>query len=340
MQLESGQKIGRFNVERRLGQGGMSDVFLAHDTEHDRDVVLKFPHDEIMGDVATYERFNREVKIGKLLDHPHIQHLHELAHTGNAEYLVLEYVPGNSLRHFLRERNNHHNKKDFDDVVNLGVQVGSALGYAHAHSVAHRDLKPENIIVTPDFEAKVMDFGIALLQGAKRVTWGPMSSQVGTPDYMAPEQIQGSRGDARTDIYALGMILYEYLTGRLPYMGDNPLAVMNQHVNAKPPAMHGFRHDVPAGLEEVIMKAIRRKPEERWQDMTTFVDALTNWSTADVEVLKTERESEPDAAKMANTASAFGLHASASTVTVAVFLLIFFAVIVLSYHFLGHGHGH
>lgn len=341
MKLESGDKVGRYTVSRRLGQGGMSDVFLARDADNERDVVLKFPHEDLMGDVTSHERFNREVKIGKLLNHPHIQRLYELAHTGGSEHLVLEFVPGDSMRHFLRERDNHHRKEDFKDVVDFGVQIGSALAYAHSHSVAHRDLKPENIIVTPDRQAKVMDFGIALLQGARRVTWGPMSTQVGTPDYMAPEQIQGARGDARTDIYSLGMILYEYLTGRLPYTGDSPLAIMNQHVNVRPPAMHQFRHDVPPALEEVIMKAIRRKPEERWPTMQAFIDALTDWKTADVQTLKAERELESDAKHAAGFASLLNIPASQVTLTVAVVIVVFFVVIVAAGHFLAHGHsGH
>jgi eukaryotic-like serine/threonine-protein kinase len=176
----------------------------------------------------------------------------------------------------------------------------------------------------------VMDFGIALLQGARRVTWGPMSSQVGTPDYMAPEQIQGSRGDARTDVYALGMILYEYITGRLPYLGDNPLAIMNQHVNAKPPAIHTFRHDVAPGLEEVIMKALRRRPEDRWQDMQSFVDALKDWKSADVEGLKAERESEPDSANAAKAASFLNIPMSKQSMIVALVFILFFAALVVA----------
>lgn len=337
MQLESGNKVGRFIVDRRLGQGGMSDVFLARDDEFKRDVVLKFPHEEIMGDIATHERFNREVKIGKLLNHPNIQHLHELAHNGSSEYLVLEYVPGDSLRHVLRERDHHHNKEDFKTAVDLGMQIGSALAYAHSHSVAHRDLKPENVIITPDRQAKVMDFGIALLQGARRVTWGPMSSQVGTPDYMSPEQIQGSRGDARTDVYALGMILYEYITGRLPYAGDNALSIMNQHVNVKPPPMHQFRHDVPVGLEEVIMKAIRRKPDDRWQSMQSFVDALWDWPTVNAIELKEERETEVDSSAASGVASALNVPLSRMALNVLIFIIVFLVLVVGASHF-AHPH--
>jgi serine/threonine-protein kinase len=254
-------------------------------------VVLKFPHEELMADIAANERFHREVKIGRLLHHPHIQQMYELGRFGPQEFLALEYVPGQTLRQVLLER--RPGPQDFQAAADLGVQVGGALAYAHEQHVAHRDLKPENIIVTPDRQAKVMDFGIAFLQGARRVTWGRFSAPAGTPDYMAPEQIQGGRGDARTDIYALGMILYEYIAGHLPYRGDNALAVMSQHVNAKPPPLSQFRRDVPPALEEVIMKAVRRRPEDRWPNMAALVRALEHPETVDVDALRAEREAEP-----------------------------------------------
>jgi serine/threonine protein kinase len=289
---ERGQQIGRYTIIDRLGKGGMSHVYRARDPEHDREVVLKFPLLEIMDDPATHERFHREVKIGKLLHHPNIQHLYQLSRFQQHEYLVLEYVPGQSLRHFLHAKKPGPN--DFRDVSDLGLQLARALAYTHRLQIAHRDLKPENIIITPEGTVKVMDFGIAFLKGARRVTWGRMSSQVGTPDYMAPEQIQGRRGDSRTDIYALGMILYEYLAGRLPYQGDSALSIMNQHVNAKPAPLHRFRKEVPLLLEEVIMKAIRRSPEDRWQDMEALIAALEPGSAADALLLREERENEPD----------------------------------------------
>src|SRR5262249_49705193 len=233
-----------------------------------------------------YERFRREIQIGELLTHPSIQKLYELEGDHLDPYLVLEYVDGVTLREVIRKEQ----RLPPERAVSLGVQIAQALPDGHAHQVFHRDLKPENIIVTPDGCGKVMDFGIAFVQGARRVTWGQMSAQVGTPDYMAPEQIKGNRGDSRTDIYALGMILYEALCGRLPYRGDNALAIMNQHVTVSPPPLHKFVHNIPPALEEVVMKAIRRSPEARWPSMDTFVDALQHLDTVDVAALQAERE--------------------------------------------------
>lgn len=294
--LQPGAKIDHYTVLKMLGRGGMSDVYQAQDNLHEREVTLKFPHPDMMGDPATYERFSREVKIGKLLEHPHIQKLYELAGDNRDPYLVLEYVPGSTLRDWLRvQKAAGRDAPPSKQALNIGVQIGQALMYAHAKHVFHRDLKPENIIVTPDGQAKVMDFGIAFLQGARRITWGPLSSQIGTPDYMAPEQIKGVRGDQRTDIYALGMMLYECVAGRLPYDGDNALAIMNQHVNVSPPPIHQFYREVPPALEEVILKAIRRDPAGRWPSMQAFTAALEQPETVDVETLKAERAQSENA---------------------------------------------
>ena len=311
MKLQPGQQVGAYTVIQELGHGGMSDVFLAQDPQHAREVVLKFPHDDMMGDPSTYERFCREVKIGNALTHPNIQKLYELAGETNAPFLVLEYVPGRTLRDVLSrtDKHGHGMAHSVEETVSLGTQVGRALSYAHENHVFHRDMKPENIIVTPEGQAKVMDFGIAFVEGARRVTWGRMSSQVGTPDYMAPEQIKGQRGNHRTDIYALGMILYEYVAGRLPYQGDNSLAVMNQHVTVSPPPLHHFCPEVPPALEEVIMKAIRRNMEARWQTVQELVDALEHLDQVDAGVLRAERETtETDGPSLGGTVGELNMH--------------------------------
>jgi serine/threonine-protein kinase len=288
-----------------------------------------------MGDISAHERFRREVKIGQLLKHPNIQELHELAYHGNHEFIVLEYIPGEALRYVLRERQ-QRSPDDFDYAVSLGIQVGSALEYAHEHHVAHRDLKPENVIVTPDGTAKVMDFGIALLKGARRVTWGPLSTQVGTPDYMSPEQIQGGRGDARTDIYALGMMLYEVIAHKMPYSGDNALAVMNQHVNVKAPPLHTHRKEIPPALEETIMKAIRLKPQDRWPTMSAMVEALRHPESVDVAVLKAERDAEAGGAMNSKAARAMPIPINSGTGMVALALVVLLVVVLLIAKHAGH----
>lgn len=312
MKLQAGEIISHYTVIKELGHGGMSQVYLARDDKHDREVVLKFPNDDLMSDPANYERFRREVKIGNILNHPNIQRLYELGGEPQSPFLVLEYVPGDTLRdEFTKVRPHQRNREKSEETAHqLGKQLGNALAYTHANGVYHRDLKPENIIVTPDGAAKIMDFGIAFVEGSRRVTWGALSSQVGTPDYMAPEQIKGQRGNDRTDIYALGMILYECIAGRLPYEGDNALAVMNQHVTVSPPPLHKFCKDVTPALEEAILKAIRRSPETRWPSAQAFVEALGRPETVDVAALKAEREAEAEnSAKPPAFLSEFGLSA-------------------------------
>lgn len=314
--------------------GSPSSSSAAWDSREDRDVVLKFPHEEIMGDVATHERFSREVKIGHLLTHPNIQQLYGLATVNNSEFLVLEYVPGRPLRDVLREH--QPTPEDYAEAVTLGVQIARALAYAHENHVAHRDLKPENIIVMEGGEAKVMDFGIASMQGARRVTWGPLSSQVGMPDYMSPEQIQGGRGDSRTDVYALGMILYEYVAGRLPYDGDNSLAVMNQHVTTKAPPLHFFRPDVPPPLEEIVMKAIRCAPADRWQGMDELSAVLEHWGTVDVPALCLEREQERgENPRLGSLAGKLNVPAFKTNLLLLVVLVLLLVVLVLGVSLFG-----
>ena len=310
MKFKEGEQLGPYRVLRELGHGGMSQVYLACDEKYDREVVLKFPNDDLMGDPANYERFRREVKIGNILNHPNIQKLYELAGDTTMPYLVLEYVPGGTLRDEFSKKRAYRPEPEKSEALarSLGKQIGNALAYTHANGVFHRDLKPENVILTPDGMAKVMDFGIAFLEGSRRVTWAAISSQVGTPDYMAPEQIKGQRGNDKTDIYALGMILYECVAGRLPYQGDNALAVMNQHVTVSPPPIHTFSKEVNPALEEVILKAIRRKPEARWQSAQAFAQALDTLDTLDPAALQAEREQEEaDSGSPQNQRQEFGI---------------------------------
>jgi serine/threonine-protein kinase len=149
--------------------------------------------------------------------------------------------------------------------LSIAGQLADALAYLHVRGVYHRDLKPENIIVDNSDRVHILDFGIALMEGARRVTWSVLSDAMGTPDYMAPEQIQGKRGDARTDIYALGVILYEMLTGTVPFHGENSLSVMNQHMTATPIPPGQVNPSIPPGVEAIILKTLRRDPEERFQ---------------------------------------------------------------------------
>ena len=269
MQYATGQTVNeKYEILESLGHGGMSDAYKARDRDTGLVVVLKIPFGSLIGDPATYSRYQRELEIGKRLHHPNIQQLLAEGRVdgGVAPYLVLEFVDGILLREYLRE----HAPLSIEEAQRITLQLADALEYCHAHGVVHRDLKPENVLLEADHTVKLVDFGIALLRGARRLTFRRLSSGFGTPDYMAPEQVEGDRGDARTDVYAVGVMLYEMLTGDVPYQGDSPLAVMSQRVMQDAPLLRRGRPDAPPQLEAVVWRALRRSPAERYQSMAAL----------------------------------------------------------------------
>ena len=270
--LGPGAKLDQFSIVRAIGHGAYSDVYLA-DGPDGGQVVLKVPHEAIMGDVATFDRFRRELEISRHLRHPGIQRSIEFTTDRSRPYMVMEYVDGETLRAYLaREK-----RLPVDRAVDFATQLAAAMAYAHEQGVIHRDLKPENVLVTPDGRLVVTDFGVALMAGARRLTWRWFSTALGTPDYMSPEQIQGKRGDARTDVYAIGVMLYEMLAGRVPWEGDNALAVMSQAVNAEAPPLHQLNRDIPPPIDGIVRKCLRKSPDERYEDAASLEVDLENW---------------------------------------------------------------
>jgi serine/threonine-protein kinase len=281
MRYQVGQTVNdKYEILDTLGQGGMNDAYKARDRGSGRLVVLKIPFTSLIGDPATYSRYQRELEIGKRLHHPNIQALLDEGRLdgGVAPYLVLEFVDGTLLREYLRQ----HAPLPVDEAVTIAVQLADALEYCHEHGVVHRDLKPENILIEPDGTVKLVDFGIALLQGARRLTFRRLTTGFGTPDYMAPEQVQGDRGDARTDLYALGVMLFEMLTGEVPYQGDSPLAVMSQRVTTDAPLLRRKRPDLPPALEAVVWRALRRDPAERYASMAELRHDLSHFDEVEI----------------------------------------------------------
>src|ERR1700730_3385477 len=269
-----GAKVDHYEIIRKLGHGGMNYVYLARDLNNGEEVVLKFPNDDLIGDIAVFERFKREAEIGNRLNHPNIQRLinnHEERH-GN--YLVVEYIEGRTLRALLDEYAPHG--LPIEMAMGIALQICEALAYAHEHGVYHRDMKPENVMVRDDGSIKIIDFGIALLEGARRVTWRGLSGTVGTPDYMSPEQLRGERGTESSDIYAVGVMLYEMLCGRTPFEGENIFAIMNQHVSQDPPSILLANPQLSPELATVVMRAIRRDRDKRYRTMSDFLHDLHN----------------------------------------------------------------
>ncbi|MHB8460478.1 MAG: serine/threonine-protein kinase [Candidatus Limnocylindrales bacterium] len=276
-ELTAGSDLDGFTIVEAIGHGAFSDVFLATDPAGRR-VVMKCPHEAILADVNSFDRFRREMQIARTLDHPGIQRSLDVGGDRSRPYLVLEYVEGETLRALLA----HEQRLELDRAIDLARQLAAAMAYAHGRSVYHRDLKPENLLVTPDGRLIVTDFGIALMAGARRLTYRWFTSAVGTPDYMAPEQVQGKRGDARTDVYAIGVILYEMLAGRVPWEGDNPLSVMSQHLSAAVPPLHAINPAVPAPIEGIVRKCLRKDPDERYRDAGALLHDLERWHDLDI----------------------------------------------------------
>jgi eukaryotic-like serine/threonine-protein kinase len=269
-----GAQIDHYEITRLLGQGGMNRVYLASDVRDQRKVVLKFPNDDLIGNVAVFERYRREAEIGSRLNHPHVQHLLHIGEERCEQYLVMEYIEGRNLRQILEA---YAGKLlAVEEVLRIGEQICDALLYCHEHGVFHRDIKPENIMLQDDGSVKIIDFGVALLEGARRVTWRGLSETVGTPDYMSPEQLRGERGLAGSDIYAVGMILYELLCGRTPFDGENVFAIMNQHLSQDPPSILTYNPQLSPTLATVVMRAIRRDPEKRYKSIRIFLTDLRN----------------------------------------------------------------
>jgi len=274
-ELPTGSTIGQYTLERNIGAGGMGAVYAARDAAG-KQVIVKFPHISVIGDPALYQRYQRELEIGRTLHHPRLQRTLDAGDYQGHPYMVTEYIEGESLRAYL----DTHAPLSVATTLRLLDELCQGVAYCHEHKVFHRDLKPENIIIDPRGDVFIIDFGIALLQGARRITWAGLTTTVGTPDYMAPEQIEGKRGDARTDIYALGAMGYEMLCGDPPFTGDNPLAVMNQHLNGSIVPLPERNAAVPATLDAVIEKALRREPEDRYQTVDEFRAALLSYITA------------------------------------------------------------
>jgi serine/threonine-protein kinase len=254
-----GERLDQYELVGLLARSGMASIFKAVDTFSGATVALKVPHAQLESDVVFYERFNREERIGHTLDHPGIVRVLRPREKSRM-YLAMEFFEGRSLRAMLDGKH----PLPREQALDIARQLCDVLVYLEEHNVVHRDLKPENVLIGADGRVKLLDFGIAMAEGSRRMTWAGLSSTLGTPDYMAPEQIRGRRGDARTDVYALGMLLYEMLTARLPFDSPNPRALLRAKTaeEPKPPSYHV--KDFDPALEAIILKAIERDPRDRY----------------------------------------------------------------------------
>src|SRR6202045_4927033 len=268
-ELNVGDKLDQYELTELIARSGMASIFKAVDRLNGQTVAIKIPYAHFESDVVFYGRFQREEEVVRRLDHPNIIKVLTPARKSRM-YIAMEYVEGVSLRALMRDKQTLETEKALD----IACQICEALVYMHSQGVVHRDLKPENILVTHEGQIKIMDFGIALDESARRLTWSGLSSTIGTPDYMAPEQVSGRRGDVRTDIYSLGVILYEMLTGNLPYSGPNVYTVMRSKTSEDPQPPSAFKSDIDPHLEEIVLHAIERSPRDRYASANEMLEDL------------------------------------------------------------------
>lgn len=278
MRYKPGDVIDHYEIVEELGEGAYAEAYKARDIGSGSIVMLKLPNPLMFADPQVYARFQRETEIAQRLDDAGVQKSLGLRSDGSEPYLVLEFVEGETLR---REMQSFEGHVPVDLALEWLRQLARAIAYLHSRGITHRDLKPENVLVAMDGTVKVVDFGTALATGARRLTWRHLTDGVGTPDYMSPEQIQGERGDPRSDIYSWGIIAYELLAGRVPFDGDNWLAVMAGHLQRAPHRIRDLRPDVPPALEAVVLHAMRRYPEHRYQTAEALVADLDSLETLD-----------------------------------------------------------
>ena len=257
--LHSGDTLDHYRIENLVARSGMASIYRAVDIDTGVPVAIKLPHPEMECDPVLFDRFQREQEIGATLDHPHVMKVAP-AEGHSRIYMVMEWVEGRLLRKILIEAK----KMPVDRAGRMTIAIAEALEYIHSHGVVHRDLKPENIMVDDQDNIKLIDFGIAGKEGSRRLTFAKLSQVMGTPDYISPEQVKGKRGDARSDIYALGVMLYEMLTGEVPFKGPNAFAIMNDRLMNNPVPPREVNPAITPQLQEIIYRAIERDPRNRY----------------------------------------------------------------------------
>jgi eukaryotic-like serine/threonine-protein kinase len=264
--LHPGDQLDHYRIEGVAARSGMASIFRATDLRTGRQVAIKVPHPEMESDPVFFERFHREQEIGQKMDHPGVMKVFTDDVGSSQVYMVMEWVEGRLLRQILNEQA----KLPAARAVSLALRICDALGYIHSHGVVHRDLKPENIMVDAEDRVKLIDFGIAANAGSRRLTFAKLSQIMGSPDYISPEQVKGKRGDARSDLYALGVMLYEMLTGKVPFTGPNPFIIMNDRLLNNPVPPREIDPAISPQLQEIIYRALERDPSKRYPNAHEF----------------------------------------------------------------------
>jgi serine/threonine-protein kinase len=257
----------RYRIKKRIGSGGMADVYCAEDSQLGRDVALKVLHRRFARDREFVERFRREASAAAALQHPNVVSVFDRGEWDGTYYIAMEYLPGRTLKEVVREEA----PLDQQRVIGMAIQILQAAGFAHRRGVVHRDFKPHNVIAMPGDRLKVTDFGIARA-GASEMT--ETGSIMGTAQYLSPEQAQGQRVGTASDLYSIGVVLYEMLTGRVPFEGESAVSIALKHVSEQPPPLRDFRPDVHPRLEQAVGRALLKDPSQRYASADEFIAAL------------------------------------------------------------------
>jgi serine/threonine-protein kinase len=260
-----------------VARSGMASIYRAIDTRDQRQVALKIPHPDMEADPILFDRFQREAAIGEKLDHPKVMRVFG-GENRSRIYMVMEWCQGRLLRKILDE-----GQIPQERALRIAIAVLDGLDYIHAQGVVHRDLKPENIMVDESDNIKLIDFGIAGDSNARRLTYANFTATLGTPNYISPEQVKGKRGDGRSDIFAMGVILYEMLSGKLPFHGPSPLAAMNDRLLNHPVPPSVADPSISPQLQEVIYRALEREPKNRYPKAHDFAWDLAHLDQIGVE---------------------------------------------------------
>src|SRR3989441_7420005 len=309
VKLSPGQRMGHYQIVNLIGEGGMGEVYLAEDVLLGRQVALKLLPAEFTRDLQRVRRFQQEARSASALNHPNIITIYEIGQVDGLNFIVTEFIAGETLRQRMATE-----RMDLPAVLDVAIPAASALTAAHAAGIVHRDLKPENIMLRPDGLIKVLDFGLAKLTEPRTSnvdTEAPtvarvdtkMGTVMGTAQYMSPEQARGLKVDARTDIFSLGVVLYEMLAGRAPFTGETTADIISMLLQKEPQSLSALAPDTPAELQSIISKALRKDKDERCQ---TVKDLLIDLTTLKHELefsAKLERSAPPKAHLSASTAS-------------------------------------
>jgi eukaryotic-like serine/threonine-protein kinase len=277
-ELHAGDQLDHYHLDELVARSGMASIFKATDIRNNRTVAIKVPHPEMEADPLFFDRFKREADIGQKLDHPGVMKVikpetpSDDADEPSRVYMVMEWVDGRLLRNILSEET----RLPPERAVHITGEILQALDYIHHHGVVHRDLKPENIMVGPNDAIKLIDFGLAGQEGSRRLTFAKLTQVMGTPNYISPEQVKGKRGDARSDIYSVGVMLYEMLTGKCPFDGPNPFAIMNERLLNNPVPPRELNPDISPELQEIIYRAMEREPQNRYPTAREFAHDLAH----------------------------------------------------------------